>query len=152
MLFQIDVGSINVARPCDSSSPTIAVSFQISANAPGVYPSDAPGSMGQIAFVFNLPIPSGVECSGSGPDCSPGCEAACDGQGCLPCTPQNPTVYYEATAGTAFGGREGSWTLTLTSAGSNPHGKLEAELVGSAVTNTGDAGPDAGNSTLVVNF
>jgi hypothetical protein len=61
-------------------------------------------------------------------------------------------IYYTAYVGEPSVGIGGSWTLTLTSAGSNPHGKLEAKLVGYAVTNTGDAGPNPGNATLLLNF
>ena len=61
-------------------------------------------------------------------------------------------VTYTAQAGEPPGPMEGSWSLTLTSAGSDPHGTLEADLVGSAVTNTGDAGPNPGHARLAVSF
>jgi hypothetical protein len=70
--------------------------------------------------------------------------------GCEPCTPINPMVTFQAAAG--LYGNSGSWTLTLSAGGPHPHGKLDATLVGSDVTNTGDAGPNPGPASMSVEF
>jgi hypothetical protein len=70
---------------------------------------------------------------------------------CEPCTAINPMVTYTAAEG-SYEPHGGSWTLTLTAGGPNPHGTIEAILVGTAVTNTGDAGANPGNATLYVSF
>lgn len=124
--------SVTATKRPDTSDWLLNGMMQVSAPAAGNYPSA--GQCGFLSFEFALPVAPGVTCSGTGPNCPPGCAAACSGLGCGPCTPQQPTVGYSANGSSDCLGTaqspQGSWTVTLTSvqpyyddAGSNQNGQ-----------------------------
>jgi hypothetical protein len=130
----------------------------VSAPGPGTYTSTGTSSCGFLGFSYSLPLPPGIDCEGGvAPDCPPGCGSACSGQGCLPCSPMQPEVFYQANAPSDCLGDSqnvtGSWSLTLTSvapAGTQqngtyyvPHGTITATLTG---------GNDAGTDTVTMSM
>ncbi len=122
ILNAFNTTSVDLTSPPDGSDPSLFVNIGIGAAAPGVYASTAPMSCGDISFIFDLPVPAGVDCStATAPDCSPGCWAACTAPGdCGPCAPVAPGMVYEASvAQDCIDGTPqavaGSWTVTLTS-------------------------------------
>jgi hypothetical protein len=136
--------------PPGANDGLLDATMLISGPMPGTYASAGSSSCGFLGFSYDLPIPPGVDCDGgTGPDCPPGCTAACSGQGCEPCMPSAPEVSYGASAASDCLGETqtpaGSWTATITSikpASTEQngtyylaHGTFSATLV-----NEGDAG------------
>ena len=153
--------AITFQSPPGAADPILTGMIAAPSASPGVYQSTATGACGGLVFSYALPVPPGLDCSGTTPPtCPPGCASVCSGQGCVPCAPSPPEVAYEAKVPSDCLGNTqagaGAWTLTLTSVvpftgdgGSSgtyyvPHGSLTATLVGP------DGG--AGSAVLSVGF
>jgi hypothetical protein len=152
-------GSIALTSPPGASDGLLTGMMLVTAASPGTYTSS--GACGFLTFGLSLPVPAGVVCTGTGPDCAPGCGSACSGFGCEPCTPMQPTVGYGANAPSDCLGTTqtvaGSWTVTLTSvvpypnddAGSNengPHFVTHGTVTGTLPN--GDGGTDMATITM----
>jgi hypothetical protein len=141
-----------------ASDGLLDVTVLVGGPMPGTYASSGTSTCGFLGFSYSLPVPPGVDCDGGvAPDCPPGCASVCSGQGCEPCTPQQPEVGYGATAASDCLGETqavaGSWSATITSVGSPVveqggtyyavHGTFAATLV-----DEGDAGAASVNVSL----
>jgi hypothetical protein len=132
--------------PAAANNGELSVMVGLNSASTGSYSSPSGQDCGSLAFTYYLPVPVGVDCAGrSGPNCPPGCGAACSGFGCMACSPQAPSVSYTAQGPTDCMGNSqtpvGSWQLSLTSVdpgeggtGSGlsyftPHGSFVATMV-----------------------
>ncbi len=162
--------TIQFSNPSDANYPIVDALLPISAVSPGVYTSSDAVNCGNIEVDYGLPSPPGLVCTGTTPPmCPSGCNSACSGLGCEPCTPNPPEVDYSASGQTGGicsevyqqpGTLSGSWTITLTSVaqytGSQPsqdatyytvHGHFTADVIGG-----GDGDGGTYPATLSVDF
>jgi hypothetical protein len=121
--------------PEGTSGGVLIGQLAIDAPAPGVYRNSDQGSCGGVTYDFQLPLPAGTDCNaGTPPECPQNCTTACSSSGCLPCTPNPPSVDYQAAVvSDCLGSTQsplGAWQIELTSA-------------------TPVDGPDAGGDYLV---
>ena len=104
------------AAPANATRGQLAVVVGVGAAQPGTYTDS--GTCGEISVCVVLPVPASVSCPSvlQSDVCPPGCQLVGSGT----CVPAEPTVCYEAIAGTdcaggSSGGPRGSWSLRLTS-------------------------------------
>ncbi len=137
------VPDFSFENPPDANDGQLFVWVGIPSLEAGTVTSADGSQCGSAFFTYYLPIPSWVTCdAGAPPNCPPGCGTGCSGFGCLPCTPEPPSVTYSAEGSSDCSGGSttpfGSWQLSLTStidAGTlgnvtrfAPHGSFTASL------------------------
>ncbi len=109
---------VSASEPLDSSDWIFDGMMQVGEAAPGIYP--IADECGLLSFDFATAPPLGLTCTGTGPNCAPGCGAICsESFGCTACSPQSVLSDYSASGVSdclddSSGAVNGSWTVTLT--------------------------------------